>query len=195
MKGYTDKNSVERYMLVDIDSSFNTQIDEWIEVAESIIDNYTGRNFIADTSYSSKNYNGDGTHILLVDDFVELEKIEMGDPAYPSLVEELDSDNYHIYPLNETPKNKIYYDYAFSVGEENVEVSAKWGYSVSCPADIKLAATILVSFMIEEAWESQSETESETIGSYSITYNKSNKNTSKFDRLKSILDSYKRIHF
>lgn len=195
MKGYTNKNRVERYMLVDIDSSFNDQIDEFIEIAESIIDKETGKNFVADTSYNTKKFDGDSTHNLLTDDFIELENIKVGNPTNTDLLTTLDSDLYHTYPANETPKNHIYYDGLFPRGRQNISVSAKWGYSVEAPADIKLAATILVSLMIEEAWESQSETESETIGSYSISYNKSDDNRQKMKRLKSILQSYKQYSF
>jgi len=191
MKGYCEKNDIERYMLTDIDSSFNTQINEWIEVAEDIVDGITGRNFIADTVASIKKYDGDSTHELLIDDCVELSKIEIGDPVMTK--EEIDSDNYHIYPYNKTPKTKVYYDGLFSFGHENIDVTAKWGYSVAVPADIKLATTILVSFIIEESWQSEGETESESIGTYSITYRKSAKNQSKFDRVKTILNRYKKI--
>ncbi len=36
----------------------------------------------------------------------------MGDPTLTK--DELDSDDYHIYPYNETPKTRIYYDGIFT---------------------------------------------------------------------------------
>ena len=191
MQGYTNKNSIERYMLTDIDASFNAQIDEWIEVAENIIKGFTGRNFIADMVVSIRVYDGDGTHTLLIDDCVELTKIELGDPNLTK--EELDSDDYHIYPYNETPKTKVYYDGIFSGIRAGVDVTAKWGYSINCPADINLATTILVSLMFEEAHQSEGETESESIGNYSITYRKTEANKSKLDRAINILNRYKKF--
>ncbi len=37
MLGYTSKNDIERYMLVDIDGSYDTQIEAWIESVEAMI--------------------------------------------------------------------------------------------------------------------------------------------------------------
>ncbi len=191
MRGYTSKNDIERYMLTDIDPSFNDQIDEWIESVETMIDDFTGRFFIADTEASIRIYDGDGTHELLIDDCVELEKIELGDPNLTK--EELDSDDYHIYPYNETPKTRVYYDGIFSRIRAGIDVTAKWGYSVVVPPDIKLASTILVSLIIEEAHQSEGETESESIGNYSITYRKTEANKSKVDRAIGIINRYKKI--
>jgi len=191
MRGYTSKNKIERYMLTDIDAEYNDQVDEWIEAVENGIDILTGRFFIADTTASIRVYDGDGTHILLIDDCVSLTKIELGDPT--TTKDELDSDDYHVYPYNETPKTKVYYDGIFSSIRAGVDVTAKWGYSTTCPADITLATTILVSLIIEEAHQTEGETESETIGNYSVTYRKTEANKSKIDRAMSIINRYKKI--
>ena len=58
MKGYTSKTAIENYLLESIDSSFNTQIENWIESIEKYIDNYTGRNFKADTEASERKFDG-----------------------------------------------------------------------------------------------------------------------------------------
>jgi len=63
---------------------------------------------------------------------------------------------------------------------------------VDVPNDIKLATTILVSLIIEEAWQSEGETESESIGSYSITYRKTETNKSKIDRAIETLKRYRK---
>jgi len=191
MRGYCDKNDIERYMLTTIDPSFNTQINEWIESVETMIDDFTGRFFIADTTASIRTYDGDGTHELLIDDCVELTKIEIGDPTLTK--EELDEDDYHVYPYNETPKTRVYYDGIFSSIRAGIDVTAKWGYSVEVPADIKLASTILVSLIIEEAHQSEGETESETIGNYSVTYKKTEANKGKVARAIGILNRYRKI--
>ena len=161
------------------------------QYSETMIDDFTGRYFIADTTASIRIYDGDGTHVLLIDDCVELEKIELGDPN--ATKEELNSDFYHIYPYNETPKTRVYYDGIFSRIRAGVDVTAKWGYSVEVPADTKLASTILVSLIIEEAHQSEGETESESIGNYSITYRKTEANKSKVDRAIGIINRYKKI--
>ena len=192
MLGYTSKNDIERYMLVDIDDSYNTQINEWIESVEAMINDYTGRLFIADTEDSIRYFDGDGSHVLLIDDCISLTKIEMGDPTMTK--DELDSDDYYIYPYNTTPKRKVYYDSIFTRDKKNIDVTAKWGYSVDVPNDIKLATTILVSLIREEAWQSEGETESESIGSYSITYRKTETNKSKIDRAIETLKRYRKIN-
>jgi len=192
MLGYTSKNDIERYMLVDIDDSYNTQINEWIESVEAMINDYTGRLFIADTIASIRYFDGDGSHLLLIDDCVSLTKIEMGDPTMTK--DELDTDDYFVYPYNTTPKRKVYYDSIFTRDNKNIDVTAKWGYSVAVPSDVELAATILVSLILEEAWQSEGETESESIGSYSITYKKTETNKSKIDRAIFTLNRYRKIN-
>ena len=192
MLGYTSKNDIERYMLVDIDDSYNTQINEWIESVEAMINDYTGRLFIADTIASIRYFDGDGSHLLLIDDCVSLTKIEMGDPSMTK--DELDTDDYYVYPYNTTPKRKVYYDSIFTRDNKNIDVTAKWGYSIAVPNDIKLATTILVSLIIEEAWQSEGETDSESIGSYSITYKKTETNKSKIDRAILTLNRYRKIN-
>ena len=192
MLGYTSKNDIERYMLVDIDDSYNTQINEWIESVEAMINDYTGRLFIADTIASIRYFDGDGSHLLLIDDCVSLTKIEMGDPT--TTKDELDTDDYYVYRYNTTPKRKVYYDSIFTRDNKNIDVTAKWGYSIAVPNDIKLATTILVSLIIEEAWQSEGETDSESIGSYSITYKKTETNKSKIDRAILTLNRYRKIN-
>ena len=192
MLGYTSKNDIERYMLVDIDDSYNTQINEWIESVEAMINDYTGRLYIADTIASIRYFDGDGSHLLLIDDCVSLTKIEMGDPT--TTKDELDTDDYYVYPYNTTPKRKVYYDSIFTRDNKNIDVTAKWGYSIAVPNDIKLATTILVSLIIEEAWQSEGETDSESIGSYSITYKKTETNKSKIDRAILTLNRYRKIN-
>lgn len=190
MKGYTNKTQIAAYLGITISAS-DDQIEDWIEQTERIIDNYTNRNFIADTEASTRKYDGDGSHELLIDDCVELTKIEMGDPIMAK--DELDSDDYHTYPLNDTPKNRVYYDGIFIDNHENIDVTAKWGYSVACPADITLAATIITGLVVEVSEDTGSETDSESIGSYSISYRKTKDNESKFRQAISILNSYRKI--
>lgn len=41
-KGYCDKADIENFLLTDIDSSFDTQVDSWIAAAETWVDQYLG---------------------------------------------------------------------------------------------------------------------------------------------------------
>jgi hypothetical protein len=45
MKTYTNKENIERYLLLDIDESFNTQINSWIDAMSLYIDKYCNREF------------------------------------------------------------------------------------------------------------------------------------------------------
>jgi hypothetical protein len=52
-KGYTTKEAIENYMLIKIDSSFDAQINSWIEAVETYIDRYTRRDFTDTEFYPS----------------------------------------------------------------------------------------------------------------------------------------------
>lgn len=41
-KGYADKTDVENFLLIEISSAFDSQIEDWIATAEKTIDNYLG---------------------------------------------------------------------------------------------------------------------------------------------------------
>jgi hypothetical protein len=41
-KQYSDISSLENYLLIDIDASFESQVETWISAAEEYVDNYTG---------------------------------------------------------------------------------------------------------------------------------------------------------
>ena len=56
---YTTKVKIENYLMTDIDSSFDTQIAEWIASVEKYIDNYTGKTFEEGDS-EIKYYDGNG---------------------------------------------------------------------------------------------------------------------------------------
>ena len=106
-------------------------------------------------------------------------------------VEVLTAD-YLLYPANDTRKYKIKLtgNY-FTSGNQNITITAKWGYCAAVPADIKLAATVLVAGVISYT---QKSTRSETIGNYTIAY-ENEKGWRDFDQVMKILDSYKKYTF
>jgi len=141
--------------------------------------------FIADTEATAKLYDGDGEDSTIIDDCIEITGVEISEVA----------TDYLKYPSNKLPTTTIRLESGvFTKGDQNVAVTAKWGYSEEVPSDIELAATTLASLIIEEAWQSEGETESESIGNYSITYRKTEKNKSKLDRAIAVLNSYRRIN-
>lgn len=182
-KGYTDKTTIENYLLSEVDSTMDDQIDSWIEAMENHIDKETGRNFVADSAASERLYDGDGDREIFIDDCVEIEKVE---------IDGVEID-YFAYPANETPKISIAREYGkFTRGRQNIAVTAKWGYSVAVPADIKFACTVLVAGIINNAADTGGEVKSMSMGEYSVTY-KDAKQTSDFDNVKKILANYRRM--
>ena len=190
-KGYTTKIKIENYTLQNIDSSFNTQIDNWIESVENYIDQQTGRNFISDTTASAKTYNGEGGSTQKFDEFVTLTKVELGEDTKTEIV----TADRRTFPNNQENKHTIQLKYNyFTVGPQNVTITANWGYSAACPEDITTAATILVAGMMNYSSGPKGKTQSMTIGRYSVSYS-NEKQFNDFENVKIILDSYKKYHF
>ncbi len=197
MLGYTDKAKIESYLLIEIDDSFDEQIDRWIEAAETNINETTGRVFIADENSSERIYdikNTDANSIgqylsspknLYVHDFIGTTKLTIDD-------EVIDEGDYYVYPANENPKTRINYPDGFSEGKQNIKVEAKWGYSEEVPADIEFAATVLVAGIIQHSLSHEGEVASITMGRYSVNY-KDEKQMKDFESVKEILKRYKKV--
>jgi len=191
---YTTEEKIENYLLIDIDSTFSTQIDNWITSAEQYIDNYCQRTF-SDEGAATKTYDGNGTSELLVDDIYSLSKIEIEDND-GNIQWTVDTEgDYYLYPSNETPKLKIELDPTntpyFQRGQQNIKIKASWGYQ-SVPSDIQLAATKLVAGIIEDKNESEAgKVDSESIGDYKISYKDLSGAAEEMD-VKSILQKYRK---
>lgn len=187
-KGYTDKTALENYTLQMIDETFDTQIDEWIEAVEDYIDKQTGRNFIADSAASERLYDGNGECEMEFDDFVELSSLAISDTA-------ISTDDLYQYPANELPKRiiRLKYNY-FTKDYQNIGVTAKWGYSVACPADIKFAATVFLAGIVNYSNDAKGKEQSKAVGVNNVTF-KDEKGWQDFDRAQKILDNYKKFDF
>lgn len=192
MKQYTSKDRVEALMLIKIKPEWQEYFDIFLESAENYIDTFTGRNFVADTEFSEKVYDGDGSREIIIDDCVLIEKITIDGGTV------LNPDDILTYPANQTPKMRVVIpkeiNSYFSRGNQNIKVSAKWGYSVSVPKEIEFAATVIVAGMINYAYEHNSEVQAESIDDYNVTYNRK-EDWVKYERVKEILEKYKKISF
>lgn len=203
-KGYTDQAAVENYMLKDIDPSFATVIDEWIEGVENTIDQITGRNFIADASATERYFDGDNSKNLPIDDCVEITTVELGQDDYGGTFQEVDAtgaNRFFAEPVNALAKGVPFTMLAlrttrWTAGKQNHKITAKWGYSVACPADIKRAATVFVAGIINQHSPGGQEIKSERIGNYQVSYNseKGNNSVADFEEALRILDQYKRYY-
>jgi hypothetical protein len=184
-KGYTTKQEIENYLLTNIDSSFDTQLNLWIDAIERIIENYTGRTFSAvDAVASARTFDGQGGREILLDTFTEITSIEVlnSDGTVNYTLSEGQANDFVTYPYNETEKWRIMLSPNSSIGvfpkgNSLIRVTAKWGYATAVPADVRLAATQLVGEVIRGSLASQQSmnhqggvVQSETLGDYSITF-------------------------
>lgn len=203
-KGYTDEAAIENFMLKDIDASFASQIDEYIEGVENTIDLITGRNFIADDTATARYYDGDGSSKLLLDDCVEITAVEIGADGYGGTFRTMaatGANRYFTEPANHTAHGVpitalVLNSDIFLAGRQNQKITAKWGYSVAVPADIKRAATVFVAGILNHNAPSANTIKSKRIGDYQVTYNTDNGGDAfaDFDAAIATLDAYKRYH-
>ena len=201
-KGYTDIAAIEDYLLIDIEEDFESRVEEWIAMMEKFVDKKTGRNFISDAVASVRKYEvekeqsqtvGEYTKTmkeLFIDDCVEVTELKIDDVV-------VSVDDYLFYPAGELPISRIKIkddvgEY-FTIGEQNIEVKAKWGYSAECPSDISFATTIFVAGIINFSGDMEGEVKSESIGTYAVTF-KDAKDWQDFERAKEILQQYRRIN-
>jgi len=196
-KGYTNIDAIEAYLLIDIAQYFEEQVNEWVAQVEKYIENVTNRSsFIADASATARYYDGDNTRELFIDDAVEITEISLGtgDDATIYVPADLRED-YLLYPNNAIVDKKPYTSVKltggiFPRGDQNIKITAKWGYSVVVPADIKLVATILVSDIIEESMSAEGEVQSMSIGRYSVTY-KTEERWQSLPEVKAMIENYR----
>ena len=166
---YTTKEAIQNFLLIQISPTFDTQIDTWIEVVSREIDNYTGRTFIADTEFSTREYTGNDRYELIIDDAVAVE-------------------DYTALPYNKIPKTAIKATTPFFRGTV-YEISGKWGYSVAVPEDIAHAATIMTAGIINRG-RKVGKIKQEKIGNYQVSYEDDKDG---LDEAYVILDRYKKI--
>lgn len=167
----TTKNNVEKYLLTAIDSSFDTQIAAWIAAVDEYINHETKRQIEADAAESTHRYDGLGKTKLMIDDFVSISEVKVF-----SDIDDVTGTDYtdymYYYPANSTPKWRLDATKVLPIGKQNVAVTGVRGAYApgSIPADITLAATILVAGIVNYSNQSEGEVKSESIGRYTVTY-------------------------
>jgi len=199
MKGYCSVEDIENYTLTEVLETFATNVEFWIEVIEGFIDNETGRNFIADTVASKRYFDGNGECNLYIDECIEISGLKIYN-SLGDLLHELTKDtHYLIHPYNELPIRKVLSKLSnpigfsrFYKGQKNIEVNAKWGYSLEVPAQIKFACTVLVAGIVNYSNNAEGEIKSEKIGdAYSVTYK--DEQWKDYETAKEIIKSFTKI--
>jgi hypothetical protein len=200
-KGYCQIYQIENYLLTEIIADFEDQVKEWIAQMEKYVENQTGKIFIADSVATVRKFQVESfeetaigsyrttPNELFIDECVKVDELKIDG-------EVIDTDDYLFYPANELPITRIKLTddsgLVFTEGEQNIEVEAKWGYSVAVPNDISFATMVFVCGVINYSLQAEGEVKSETIGSYSVTY-KEEKQWQDFERAKGILENYMKV--
>ena len=182
----TTKVAIENYLLTTIDTSFDTQLNEWINGVEAEMNKLADRQLTADAVAADYKYDGNGKDRLLVDDFVAITAVKVDGT-------DIIADCY-LYPANKTPKWKIETTSVFSEGRQNVVITGQKGYALAAnmPIDLKWAATVLVAGIVNNGNNSAGEVASETIGRYTVTYSTQTQKDD-YNRALAIIKNYRRI--
>lgn len=174
---YTNKGAIQNYLMIDIDSSFDTQVTTWITAVQNYINNYTGKKDGFESAAETRYFDGNDKREIDVDDFTSLTSVQIieanGDDVEYTLSEGQDND-YIIYPYNDTPQYRLILTANSQVGawyggKKRIKITGVWGHSTSVPKDIELAATMLVSGIIKKGLTG-GEIQSESLGDYSVTF-------------------------
>ena len=175
---YTTKAAIQNYLLVDIDASFDAQINEWISAMDTFIDKYTGKTF-TQTSSETRYFDGNGERVLYLnneDDLISVSALLVlnSDGTTTNSLTEGASADYVLYPFNSNPKYEIRLVTSASVGafykgNRKVSVTGVWGNDTTVPADIKMASTILVSQILKPGIDG-GVIKSSSLGDYSVTF-------------------------
>ena len=171
---YTSKAFIQKYMLVNIDSSFDDWIDEMIGAADAFIDAYCNTTFSASAS-EIRYFDGNGKDEIIVDDLLTVTELKFLEADGSTVDDTISSDDYFLYPYNATPKHKIILSpegdrSEFPIGTKRVKITGTWGHKASVPADIKLVSTMLVAAIIEVGKAGEIKIKKESIGDYSVEY-------------------------
>ena len=191
---YTDEKKVENYLGTELPSSLSQQILSWVTAVTEWIDNYTGFSF-ENSASSTRYFDGSGSRELLVDKYHTLESIVTLDVDGDEDVT-IDSSGLVQYPLNTTPKDRLYLESSASIARfpshrNAVKITATWGYSTTPPEEIILAATRLLAHLLQKRL-SGGKVSQESLGDYSVSFEKIDE-AAELLGVKNILDQYRNL--
>ena len=135
-----------------------TVLQVCITTASRIIDEYTGRVFYT-TEAETRTFDASNqTKTILTDDLLTVTSVTLDETI-------LTTDDYNIYPQNNTPKERIVLS---STGTDLVVVG-DWGYSSAIPDQIQLACRFIAKRLYLTS-VGQDNVKSERTMTYSVTY-------------------------
>ncbi len=195
---YTTQAKVEQYLNTDL-SAVSSEVTNWIASVKAWIDKYCGKTFEG-SSETTRYYDGNGKQRILIDSFIgipsEVSILEVDGTVHLALTEG-QSEDYIIYPLNETEKNELALVASANIlsflrGKRRLKVTAVFGASTTVPADVELAATKLVGTIAEKRTKG-GETKSEKLGDQTLTYKEINEEADALG-IFNILDQHREIY-
>lgn len=193
-RAYTDKAAVEKYLLRDIDDTFDAQILEWIKGVTLYIDRITNRRHAkepTDPAVDTAYFDGNGKEELIIDEFTSITEIAIGDQNGANFTLVTDPLKYPQIAGDNTCHWKLIRWGGWGIGVQNVRVKGILGRTVTAPEDIKFAATVMVAGIIN-ATQNIVGKKSESIGNYSVTY-ADDKGIKDFERAQAILEANTRM--
>jgi len=181
------KSDLEKYLGITIDDGLSGFITTVISGVSQYIKKTTGRNFESADTNTTRYYDGNGGTKLAIDDLREITSLKVWGVTLTK-----DTD-YYLSPANATedgipyttieliqPSTRLNQNsrvasnspYVFDEGQRGVEVTGKFGYSTSAPADIKLVALKLAGGVIKENIGDNDvrELTNQSLGDFSASY-------------------------
>lgn len=214
---YTDKNTIQKFMGVTISDALNDFIDELIEMAGDYVEQYCGDEKFGRRVFEAPNPDNDEERRFDGNDGVKLFVGDLRSISSMTIdgVEYTQNTDFVMYPANAINNKDCYRwielvqpggavnsrsalanSFEFALGQQNVVISGKWGFSAEAPKSIKMVATKLVAALIKENMTEKDlrRIKSETLGDYNITYQDVSKVADTLG-VNEILDKYKRPIF
>jgi len=199
---YCSVSQVESYLLTDISASFETFVERYIEAASRFIDNYTQREFGGFAS-ETRYFFIDNPREINFDPAYSISSIVMYDYTNTDVQRTLATTEYDLFPLNNTePTGNSKYMLRIkpnSVGlisGRKVGITANWGISSdgsgTVPKDIEMACIILTAETVRQGRDGGMPS-SESLGEYSVNFQKILETDLKLVNVREILNRYKLI--
>ena len=195
---YCSVAQLESYLMTDISKSFEPFVERYIEAASRFIDNYTNREF--GQKSESRYFYTNKARELQFDDAYSISSIELYKSDESAVERTVAADEYNLYPLNNErgiySKNKLVMKtnkVGLIVGRK-VKITANFGVSASAsgdtPRDIEFACVALAAEAVRMGRDGGLPA-SESLGDYSVSFEKVLDTDTRLVNVKEILNRYK----
>lgn len=184
---YTNKTAVQNYLLINIDSSFDTQLTAYIKAMSEYMDAQAGFPIYRDAE-ETRLYDGNGQCALRIDPVHGTLTVVSGE-------ETLTTEEYVARPYNNPVKREIVLKSGyFSPGQANISVTGKFSLHSELKEQVKWACTVLVALIINQVNNQGEGVQSEKIGEYQVSF-RTQQERNDFKLAKEIIASTARITF